>query len=186
MVTKEQKMDIRKLREEGFNKTQIAKKMKLDWKTVDREEKLQAFVNNQKPNDKKNPRDDLVQGDDDFERMIFRRLNDRVSPREVIAEFGHADLFIELYTKWKALDGYKTANFGLSDPKIAKTFDAWQRSIEKHLDWHQKRIIYAIGEGAYLRMENYQNHKNRDVECPQLYGTDPYWCISCLGYKFDI
>jgi hypothetical protein len=180
MLTKDQEMEIKRLKQEAQNVSQIAARMKLDWKTV---KKVLSQDAGGKSEIIKNLED--TPDENELVRLIFSKLNAGVSPEEIVAEVGHVDLVTSLHEKWKALRRYNPLNPQLPDPRIVRTPVKWEESTEKYPDWHLKKAMKAVSQSAYLRMTNCRNHKNKNVECPQLYGEDPYWCISCLAYKLD-
>jgi hypothetical protein len=178
MLTKEQKMEIDKLREVGWNVSEIAKEMNLDWKTVKRylSKHLQGYVGLPSSNNNQLDENELT-------KVIFQKLNAWISPDKIVEEIGHVDLVTSLYQKRKNLRGLNKSDSSLPDPQMLKNFEAWENSFQKYPDWHFVRAIRATGEAAYQRMMICANHKNRDVECFQIESDDPYKCVSCLWHS---
>jgi len=94
MITEDQKLEIKRLKEQGFNKSQIAEKMNLDWKTV-RKYSL-PDQNNKKRNIEVNGRQSNSRDENELIKVIFEKLNMGISPREIVAQVGHVQLVEDL------------------------------------------------------------------------------------------
>jgi hypothetical protein len=178
MLTKEQKIQIDRLSEEGWNVSEIAKQMKLDWKTVKRCISQRSQENMGLPS-----RDNNQLEENELTKVIFQKLNAGIPPDKIVGEIGHVDLVTSLYQKRKSLRGLNKSNSSLPDPLMLKSFEAWEESFEKYYDWHFGRVIRAIGEVGYQRMILCPNYKNKDVECCQIENNDPYKCVSCSFFS---
>jgi hypothetical protein len=178
MLTKDQKIEIKRLKEEGKNISQIAERMKLDWKTV---KKYLA----QNDDNVENKLDlDEKQGDSQDEnelmKMTFERLNNGICPREIVAQIGHVDLVTDLWKKWRSLYGNTTEDLRLPDPRMVEDFEPWEESVGKFFEWHLKKAIKAVAGLAWVRLRSCANYMNKDVECAQIGRVDdPYECLSC-------
>ena len=178
MLTKEQKIEIDRLREKGLNVSEIAKQLNLDWKTVKRyisqgsQEKIGV------PSRENNHQDE-----NELTKVIFRKLNAGIPPDKIVEEDGHVDLVASLYQKRKSLRGLNKSDPSLPDPKMLESFETWEKSFEKYPDWHFGRAIRALGDAGYQRMIVCPNYKNKDVECFQIENDDPYKCVGCLYFS---
>ena len=178
MLSKAQREEIDRLSEEGWNVSEIAKQMKLNWKTVKRHISQRSRENTGLPS-----RDNNQLDENELTRVIFQKLNAGVPPDKIVEEIGHVDLVTSLYQKRKSLRGLNKSDSSLPDPRMLKSFEAWEESFEKYDDWHFVRAIRAIGEAGYQRMILCANFKNKDVECFQIESGDPYKCVSCPCYS---
>ena len=178
MLTKEQKIEIDRLKGQGFNVSEIAKRLNLDWKTVKRWISQHSQENIGVPS-----RDNNQLDENELTKVIFQKLNSGVPPDKIVEEIGHVDLVASLYQKRKSLRGLNKPDSSLPDPQMLKSFEAWENSFQKYSDWHFVRAIRAVGEAGYQRMILCANCKNRDVECYQIESDDPYKCLSCLFFS---
>jgi hypothetical protein len=178
MLTKEQKIEIDRLREEGRNVSEIAKQLNLDWKTVKRCLSKHSQGNVDLPSSNNNQWDE-----NELTKVIFQNLNAGISPDKIVEKIGHVDLVASLYQKRKNLRGLNKSDPSLPDLQMLKNFEAWENSFQKYPDWHFGRAIRAIGEAAYQRAINCENYNNRDVECFLIKSDDPYKCVSCPCYS---
>jgi hypothetical protein len=178
MLTKEQRIEIDRLRGEGWNVSKIAKKMHLDWKTVNRSLSQHLEENMGAPS-----MDNDQLDENGLTKVIFRILNAGVSPDKIVEEDGHVDLVASLYQKRKSLRGLNKSDSSLPDPQMVESFEAWEKSFEKYHDWHFGRAIKAVGVAGYQKMIVCANYKNKGVECFQIEGDDPYKCIGCRFFS---
>jgi len=101
MLTKEQILEIRRLREQGLSISQIAKEKGLDWKTVKK-----YFVRGQ--DDRRNSieldeKQSNPHTENGLEKIIFENLNAGIFPRDIVVQIGHVDLVNDLHKRWQAL-----------------------------------------------------------------------------------
>jgi hypothetical protein len=176
MLTKDRKIEIKRLKEEGMNISQTSERMKLDWKTV---KKVLSQNDAEKPKKIREPDD--PEAEEELVKSIFSKLKAGVSPEEIVAEVGYVDLVTRLHEKWQGLRGYSSLNPQPPDPGMVRSIEKWEESIERYPDWHLKKITKALGQGAYLRMVNCRNYQNKGVECSQMDKIDPYECVGCLS-----
>ena len=174
MLTKEQRIEIERLREEGWNISKIAKKMHLDWKTVKHSLSQHLEENISAPSMDNNQLDE-----NELIKVIFQKLNAGIPPEKIAEEVGYVDLVASLYQKRKNLRGLNKSDSSLPDPQMLESFAAWEKSFQKFQDWHFWRAIRALGENGYQRMIVCPNYKNKAVECFQIENGDPYRCIGC-------
>ena len=178
MLTKEQKIEIDKLKGQGSNVSKIAKQLNLDWKTVKR-----YISQYSKENIKLQSRNNNQLDENELSKVIFQKLNAGIPPDKIVEEIGHVDLVASLYQKRKDLRGLNKSDSSLPDPQMVKSFEAWENSFEKFQDWHFGRAIRALGEAGYQRMILCPNYKNKDIECFQIENDDPYKCVGCLYFS---
>ena len=178
MLSKAQRKEIDRLSEEGWNVSEIAKQMKLDWKTVKRHISQRSRENTGLPS-----RDNNQLDENELTRVIFQKLNAGVLPDKIVEEIGHVDLVTNLYQKRKSLRGLDKSDSSVLDPQILTSFEAWEKSFQKYDDWHFKRAIRTVGEAAYQKMILCANRDNRDVECCQIENNDPYKCVGCFCFS---
>jgi len=182
MLTDEQKVEIRKLRKQGWKFSKIARETKHDWKTC-KEVCSQDGVNGERsPNSY--PQHNDLQAETDLVKIVFEKLNAGISPREIIPQVGNVNLVVDCFNQWVALGEHPTKDLDLPDPKIVRSWDTWQESAEKHFAWHQKKAIKNLAVFAWIRMKSCANLKNEGVECLQLEeGATPYECLGCTFYS---
>jgi len=178
MLTKEQRIEIGRLKEEGWNVSEIAKKMNLDWKTVKR-----CISQHSKHNMGAPSRDNNQLDENELTKVIFRKLNAGIPPDKIVEEDGHVDLVTSLYEKRKNLRRLNKSDSSLPDPQIVESFKAWEKSFEKYYDWHFGRAISVIGIAAYQKMILCANYMNKGVGCFQIESNDPYNCVGCAFYS---
>jgi len=179
MLTKEQRIEIDRLRKEGWNVSEIAKKMNLDWKTVKR-----CISQHSKDNVGPPSRDNKQLDENELTKVIFRKLNAGIPPDKIVEEDGHVDLVASLYQKRKNLRGLNKSDSSLPDPKMLESFEAWDNSFEKYPDWHLGRAIRALAEHGYQRMIVCPSYKKKGIECYQIEKDDPYMCVGCISFPF--
>jgi hypothetical protein len=178
MLTKEQRIEIGCLKEEGVNVSEISKKMHLDWKTVKR-----CISQHSKDSMGAPLRNNNQPDENELTKAIFRKLNAGIPPEKIVEEDGHVDLVTSLYEKRKNLRGLNKSDFSLPDPQIVESFKAWEKSFEKYYDWHFGRAIRVIGKAAYQKMILCANYMNKAVGCFQIESYDPYNCVGCAFYS---
>jgi hypothetical protein len=178
MLTKEQKIEIDRLSEEGLNVSEIAKQMKLDWKTVKSCISQRSQENMGVPSKNNNQLDE-----NELTKVIFQKFNAGIPPGKIVEGVGHVNLVTSLYQKWKGLRGLHKPNSSLPNPQMLTDYNTWDNSFEKYPDWHFGRAIRVIGEVGYQRMISCPDYKNRDIECYQIENNDPYMCLACPWFS---
>ncbi len=178
MLKTEQKTEIKRLNEQGLNITQIADRLKIDWKTV---KKVVAQNGNHgtKEPDQANQSENN-QEDNELTRLIFEKLNSGVHPRQIVAEVGHVDLVTSLYEKWKKLICYTPGNLRPPDSQMGKTPEAWVQSFQKYPEWHQTKALRAVAMLAAWVAFKCPYFRDKDPACKQISQVpDPYGCLEC-------
>jgi hypothetical protein len=171
--------EIEKLEEEGWNVSEISRKMHLDWKTVKSCISKHSRDNMGAPSKDKNQLDE-----NELTKVIFQKLNAGIPPDKIVEEDGHVDLVASLYQKRKNLRGLNKSDSSLPDPKMLESFEAWDNSFEKYRDWHLARAIWALAQNGYQRMVICPNYKNKGIECYQIEKDDPYMCVGCVFFHY--
>ncbi len=178
MLKTEQKMEIKRLNEQGLNMTQIADQLKIDWKTVKKVLAQNGDHGTQKP-DQANQSENS-QEDNELTKVIFEKLNSGVHPRKIVAEVGHVDLVTNLYERWKKLICYTSENLRPPDPQIGRSPEAWVQSFQKYPEWHQKKAIRAVCRLAVWVTFRCPYFRSKDPDCKQISQVpDPYGCLEC-------
>ena len=121
--------------------------------------------------------------ENELSNVIFWKLNAGVPPEKIAEEVGYVDLVWSLYQKRRSLRGLNKADPSLPDPKMLKSFEAWEKSFEKYYDWHFGRAIKEVGKAAYQKMILCANYMNKGVGCFQIENNDPYNCVGCAFYS---
>jgi transposase-like protein len=182
MLSEEKKDEIRKLRAQGLNISEIARRTSVDWKTV-RKILAQSKDRRKEEDPDKDPGKNDSQDEGELSKVVFKKLNSGESPEEIIAEIGHVDLVIDCHNKWKTLRGHASKNLSPPDPKIFRSLYAWVDSVDEYSEWHRKMAQKSLAGFAWLRMGGCANYKKQAVECMQLKENNPYACLACDTYS---
>jgi transposase len=181
MLTEAQKAEIRKLKKQGLSISEISRRTCVDWKTAQKAVAQNQDHGVEDPAESHGKNDSA--NESELTKITFRKLNSGASPAEVIAEIGHAELVIDLYKKWRMLNGDISKNQCPSDPKIFRSLEAWVESVGKYPEWHEKMGHRFLAGFAWMRLSGCANYKNSSVECPQIRESNPYECLGCLFYS---
>jgi len=183
MLTDEKKVEIRKLKEQGLNISQIARQTSSDWKSVKKCVAVENKNHNEKGTDEESRRNDSKRTDAERVKIIFKRLNSGESPSKIVGEIGDVDLVLDLHKKWKQMEGLFPKELPAPDLRILADPEAWIKSVEKFPEWHQMKAVKALAGFAIVRSWNCANYMNRDVECGLIRENDFYECISCTFFS---
>ena len=183
MLTEEKKVEIRKLKEQGLNISQIARRTSVDWKTVKQCVTAKSKNYDEKGADEESRHNDSKKTDAERVKIIFKRLNSGESPSKIVGEIGDVDLVLDLHKKWKQMEGLFPKELSAPDLRILGDTEAWIESVEKFPEWHQMKAIKALAGFAIVRSWYCANYRNRDVECALISENDFYECISCTFFS---